>query len=122
MIDLGKIIASVSCTLDGIYTGPQGDENNMVSWAMPGIMDSTADNLVMFQNADAMNKTPKYVATRNREITEVNWGDFDNTISLLAGDLHDHIAALKREIQGSIIVPGSACECHIRLKQSMALN
>lgn len=130
---MGKIIASVSCTLDGIYTGPQGDENNMVSWAMPGIIDSTNDNLVMFQNADAilmgrinyeglasywpfqegefadaMNKTPKYVATRNREVPEVNWGDFGDTISLLAGDLIVHIAALKREIEGSIIVPGSA--------------
>ncbi len=51
---MGKIIASVSCTLDGVYTGPQGDENNMVSWAMPGIIDSTNDNLVMFQKADAI--------------------------------------------------------------------
>ncbi|UVI33469.1 dihydrofolate reductase family protein [Paenibacillus spongiae] len=130
---MGKIIASVSCTLDGIFTGPQDDENNMVSWAMPGIIDSTNDNLVMFQKADAilmgwvnyeglasywpyqegefaeaMNKTPKYVATRNRELTEVKWGDFGDTISLLAGDLNERIAALKSDIEGSIIVPGSA--------------
>lgn len=130
---MGKIIASVSCTLDGIYTGPQGDENNMVSWAMPGIIDSTTDNLVMFQKADAillgrvnyeglssywpfqegefadaMNNTPKYVATCNRELTEVQWGDFGDTISLLDGDLNERIAALKNNIKGSIIVPGSA--------------
>lgn len=91
---MGKIIASVSCALDGVYTGPQGDDNNMVSWAMPGIIDSTTDNLIMFQKADAilmgrvnseglasywpfqegefavaMNKTSKYVATRNSELT-----------------------------------------------------
>lgn len=130
---MGKIIASVSCTLDGIYTGPTGDENNMVSWAMPGIIDSTADNLIMFQKADAillgrinyeglasywpfqegefaeaMNKTPKYVATRNREVTNVQWGDFGETISLLAGDLSERVAELKSQIEGTIIVPGSA--------------
>lgn len=130
---MGRIIASVSCTLDGIYTGPQGDENNMVSWAMPGIIDSTADNLIMFQKADAilmgrinyeglasywpfqegefaeaMNKTPKYVATRDREVTEVQWGDYGDTISLLAGDLNDLVYALKSKIEGTIIVPGSA--------------
>lgn len=130
---MGKIIASVSCTLDGIYTGPQGDENNMVSWGMPGIIDSTTDNLVMFQNADAilmgrinyeglasywpfqegefaeaMNKTPKFVATRKYEFTEVQWGDFGNTVSLLSGDFKKNVVALKSEIEGSIIVPGSA--------------
>lgn len=130
---MGRIIASVSCTLDGIYTGPQGDENNMVSWAMPGIIDSTADNLIMFQKADAilmgrinyeglasywpfqegefaeaMNKTPKYVATRDREVTEVQWGDYGDTISLLAGDLNELVYALKSKIEGTIIVPGSA--------------
>lgn len=130
---MGNIIASVSCTLDGVYTGPHGDDDNMVSWAMPGIIDSTADNLEMFQNAsallmgrtnyeglasywplqegefaDAMNKTPKYVVTRNRELTKVQWGDFGDTISLLTGDLNESIAALKSGIEGSIIVPGSA--------------
>ncbi len=130
---MGNLIASVSVTLDGIYTGPQGDENNMVSWAMPGIVDSTADNLAMFQNADAilmgranyeglstfwpfqegefadaMNKTPKFVATRNRELTEVQWGGFGDTISLLSGDLSERVTALKQDIEGNIIVPGSA--------------
>lgn len=55
-----------------------------------------------------MNKPPKYVATRNREITEVQWGDFGNTVSLLAGDLNEHIPKLKSKIEGNIIVPGSA--------------
>ncbi|WP_349730188.1 hypothetical protein [Peribacillus frigoritolerans] len=46
---MGKIIANVSNTLDGIFTGTKGEENNMVSWAMPGIVDSTNDGLFMFQ-------------------------------------------------------------------------
>jgi dihydrofolate reductase len=58
--------------------------------------------------ADAMNKTPKYVATRNRELTEVQWGNYGDTISLLAGDLLQRAAELKNEIEGNIIVPGSA--------------
>jgi dihydrofolate reductase len=97
---MGRIIANVSITLDGIFTGPKGEEANMVSWAMPGIMDSTNDGLAMFQRAgailmgrvtyegfahfwpfqegdwaDAMNKTQKYVATNNSKLTEVHWGD-----------------------------------------------
>jgi len=130
---MGKIIASVSCTLDGIYTGPQGDENNMVSWAMPGIIDSTADNLAMFQKADAilmgrvnydglssfwpfevgefadaMNKTPKYVVSSSQERAKLQWGDFGDTISLLTGDLNERLAKLKKDIEGEIIIPGSA--------------
>jgi len=32
-MEMGNIIASVSCTIDGIYTGRQGDENNMDIYA-----------------------------------------------------------------------------------------
>ncbi len=56
-----------------------------------------------------MNKTPKYVATRNPELTEVHWGDFGTTITLLTGNLNERIAKLKNDIEGSIIIPGSAC-------------
>ncbi|MGN7397363.1 dihydrofolate reductase family protein [Peribacillus frigoritolerans] len=80
----------MSNTLDGIFTGPKDKESNMVSWAMPGIMDATNDALEMFQKAEAilmgrvtyegfagywpfqegdwayaMNKTQKFVATNN---------------------------------------------------------
>nr|WP_045523241.1 dihydrofolate reductase family protein [Neobacillus niacini] len=130
---MGKIIANVSNTLDGIFTGPKGEENNMVSWAMPGIVDSTNDGLVMFQKADAilmgrvtyegfagywpfqegdwadaMNKTQKYVATNNNELTVIHWGDYDDTISLLNYDVMSKVRELKREIKGDIIVPASA--------------
>lgn len=106
----------------------------MVSWALPGIMDSINDNLFIFQQADAifmgrvtyegfagfwpfqsgefadaMNKTHKYVATRNRELSEVHWGDYGDTISLLNGDMNQSVTALKDEIEGNIIVPASAC-------------
>ncbi|WP_240415411.1 dihydrofolate reductase family protein [Paenibacillus periandrae] len=129
---MGKVIASVSCTLDGIFTGSTGDENNMVSWAMPGVIDAMMDNLVMFQQAeallmgrvtyegfsmywpyqegdwaDAMNKTRKYVATRNREC-DVKWGDYQNTITLLSGDVEAQLEELKNELDGDIVIPASA--------------
>ncbi|MED1944063.1 hypothetical protein ABE237_18680 [Brevibacillus formosus] len=46
---MGKIIANVSSTLNGIYTGATGEEDNMVSWALPGIIDATDDGLAIFQ-------------------------------------------------------------------------
>lgn len=130
---MGKIIANVSSTLNGIFTGPKGEEDNMVSWAMPGIIDSTNDGLALFQKADAilmgrityegfasywpfqegdwadaMNKTQKFVATNNSEITEVHWGDYDDTITLINSDIMSNVRELKREIKGDIIVPASA--------------
>ncbi|MED4079832.1 dihydrofolate reductase family protein [Halalkalibacterium halodurans] len=132
---MGELLANVSITLDGIFTGPTGEEGNMVSWAMPGIMDSTNDGLLIFQKADAilmgratyegfasywpfqegewadaMNQTQKFVATttNNSELTEVRWGDYDDTISLLNSDVMSKVRELKKEIKGDIIVPASA--------------
>lgn len=119
--------------MDGIYTGPKGDEDNMVSWAMPGIIDSTDDGLTLFQKADAilmgrvtyegfaghwpfqegewadaMNKTQKFVATNNSDFTDVHWGNYDDTITLLNSDVMSKIRKLKREFKGNIIVPASS--------------
>ncbi|AWX56210.1 hypothetical protein AB432_014705 [Brevibacillus brevis] len=130
---MGKIIANVSSTLNGIYTGPTGEEDNMVSWALPGIIDATDDGLALFQRvdailmgrvtyegfssywpfqegdwADAINKTQKFVATNNSELTEVHWGDYGNTITLLHSDVMTKIKELKTQIKGDIIVPASA--------------
>ncbi len=130
---MGKIIVLVHSTLDGVFTGPREDENNFTKWAMPGVTDSWKDILNMAQQAeallmgrvtydglsqvwpyqegdfaDAMNYTPKYVATRNMNLREVHWGDYGSTISLLAGDLSQNIAKLKEQIQGDIMVTTSA--------------
>ncbi|MFF0826498.1 dihydrofolate reductase family protein [Brevibacillus sp. NPDC003359] len=130
---MGKIIVNVSCTLNGIFTGPTGEEGNMVSWALPGIMDATDDGLAFFQKADAilmgrvtyegfagywpfqegewadaMNKTQKFVATTNSELMEVHWGDYNDTITLLHSDVMSKIKELKEQIKGDIIVAASA--------------
>ncbi|MHB8778356.1 MAG: hypothetical protein ACYC6R_11435 [Anaerolineales bacterium] len=38
-----KKIAGLHITFDGIMSGSYGDENNMISWAMSGVQDSTPD-------------------------------------------------------------------------------
>ncbi|GIP26318.1 hypothetical protein J23TS9_14480 [Paenibacillus sp. J23TS9] len=35
-------------------------------------------------------------------------GDYGDSISLLTGDLNERVAALKSDVQGSFIIPGSA--------------
>jgi dihydrofolate reductase len=130
---MGKIIASVSITWDGILSGPSGDEENMISWAMPGVQETVMDNLAMFQKADAllmgrftyegfagfwptqqgdwadaMNKTKKYVAASKGRLKEVHWGNYANTIELIDGDVEQRVQELKKEIKGEIIIPASS--------------
>ena len=130
---MGKIIASVSITWDGILSGPSGDEENMISWAMPGVQETVMDNLAMFQKADAllmgrvtyegfagfwptqqgdwadaMNKTKKYVAASKGRLKEVQWGNYANTIELIDGDVEQRVQELKKEIKGEIIIPASS--------------
>jgi dihydrofolate reductase len=130
---MGKIIASVSITFDGIFSGPKGDEDNMISWAMPGVQDSVMDNLGMFQKvdailmgrvtyegfagfwpfqegdwADAMNKTKKYVAAGKGKLKEVQWGNYADTIELIDGDVEQRVKTLKKELKGDILIPASS--------------
>ena len=130
---MGKIIASVSITWDGILSGPSGDEDNMISWAMPGVQETVMDNLAMFQKAgallmgrvtyegfagfwptqqgdwaDAMNKTKKYVAASKGRLKEVQWGIYANTIELIDGDVEQRVQELKKEIKGDMIIPASS--------------
>ena len=130
---MGKIIASASITFDGILSGPKGDEDNMGSWAMPGVQDTMMDNLSLFQKAgailmgrvtyeglagfwptqegdwaDAMNKTQKYVAAGKGKLKEVQWGDYADTIHLIDGDVEKRVKDLKEKLKGDIIVPASS--------------
>ena len=130
---MGKIIASVSITWDGILSGPSGDEENMISWAMPGVQETVMDNLAMFQKADAllmgrvtyegfagfwptqqgdwadaMNKTKKYVAASKGRLKEVQCGNYANTIELIDGDVEQRVQELKKKIKGDMIIPASS--------------
>ena len=128
---MGRLIASVSLTFDGILSGPKGDEDNMISWAMPGVQDLLADNLAMFQQAaailmgrvtyegfasywpyqagdwaDAMNQTKKYVAARR--LNAVQWGSYPDSVELINRNVAARVKKLKQEVSGDIVIPASS--------------
>lgn len=130
---MGKIVASASVTFDGIFTGASGDEDNMISWALPGVQETGMDNLSLFQKADAilmgrvtyeglssfwpsqegewgdaMNKTKKYVAAGKNHLQNVQWGSYPDTIELINGDVEKRVQEIKKEIQGDIVIPASS--------------
>lgn len=130
---MGKLIASASVTFDGIFTGPKGAEDNMISWALPGVQETGLDNLRLFQKAaailmgrvtyeglssfwptqegewgDAMNKTKKYVAAGKGKLKGVQWGNYPDTIELIDGDVEQRLQNLKKEVNGDIVIPASS--------------
>jgi len=130
---MGKLIASVSLTLDGILSGPKGDEENMISWAMPGVQDTMMDVLGLFQKADAillghhtyegfasvwptqegdwadaMNKTKKYVVAGKGKLKEVQWGNYADTVEVIDDDVEKRIQELKRELKRDILLSASS--------------
>lgn len=54
-----------------------------------------------------MNKTSKYVVTRNQDC-DIKWGDYKDTITLLSGDVEAKLEGLKKGLNGDIIIPASA--------------
>ena len=125
-----KIIAGLHTTFDGIMSGPEGDEDNMVSWGMPGVIDSTPDFQHSFQEfdtillgrvtyeglsqfwpsqsgdfADLMNNTPKIVFSRT--LSKVEWGAFEN-ISLINKNVEAEVKKLKEQDGKDMIVFASS--------------
>lgn len=125
-----KIVAGLHTTFDGIMSGPAGDEDNMVSWGMPGITDSTPDFQSFFQEfdtillgritydglsqfwpfqsgefADLMNKTPKIVFSRM--LPKVQWGSFDN-ISLINKNVETEVKKRKEQDGKDMIIFASS--------------
>ena len=129
---MGRIIASEFVTLDGVMEGPGHDEHvdGKNAWALSYAAEDqqrfkieetfsvdamllgrvtyqifasfwpTAPNDEGF--ADRMNGMPKYVVSRT--LKEAVW---QNT-TILNGDLAEDIATLKKEIDGDIVIYGSA--------------
>jgi dihydrofolate reductase len=127
-----KIIVTVHSTLDGFMSGPAGDENNMVSWAMPGIQDTTQivqdsfdsvdtillgrvtyEGLAQFwptasgEFADKMNLTPKLVASKKGGLDHVEWGTYDN-ISLIKENVEEELKKLKEQPGKDIMIFASS--------------
>ncbi len=127
-----KIIVTVHSTLDGIMSGPTGDEDNMVSWAMPGIQDTTQivqdsfdsvdtillgrvtyEGLAQYwptasgEFADKMNLTPKIVVSKKGGLDHVEWGDYDN-ISLIDENVEEELKKLKKQPGKDIMIFASS--------------
>ena len=125
-----KIIATVHMTLDGIMSGPESDVDNMVSWGMPGVIDSTPDVQNSFQEfdtillgrlnyeglsqfwpsqsgefADFMNNTPKIVFSTT--LSKVRWGAFDN-IPFINKDVEAEVIKLKERDGKNMILFASS--------------
>jgi dihydrofolate reductase len=63
--------------------------------------------------ADKMNRMPKYVVSSTLE--EATW----NNSTVLRGDIAEEIARLKREIDGDILVNGSAMLVHSLIERGL---
>ena len=119
-----RIVVSEFVTLDGVVEAPN-------EWSMPYWNDDigdfkyeelfAADALLLGRTtyegfaaawpamedgagfAEKMNSMPKYVVSST--LREASW---ENT-AILSGDLPDEVAKLHREVDGVILVAGSAC-------------
>lgn len=110
-------------------SGPKGDEDNMVSWALPGVQDSTPDFQKHFESvetillgrvtyeglsqfwptgefADYMNNIPKIVFSRGG-LDKVQWGTFNN-ISLIKSNVEEDVKNLKKQNGKNMILFASA--------------
>jgi dihydrofolate reductase len=126
-----KIIVGVHMTLDGSMSGPEGGEDNIVGWGLPGITDSTPDFQRYFESidrilfgrvtyeglaqfwptatgefADYMNNIPKIVFSRGG-LKEVAWGEFKN-ISLIKENVEEEVKKLKAQTGKDMIIFASS--------------
>jgi dihydrofolate reductase len=126
-----QIIVGVHMTLDGSMSGPKGDEDNIVSWGLPGIEDSTPDFQKYFESidtillgrvtyqglaqfwptatgefADYMNNIPKIVFSKGG-LDKVEWGAFDN-ISLIKENVEGEVKKLKEQAGKDMIIFASS--------------
>lgn len=128
---MAKLILEMQCTLDGFVCGPRGE----LDWAFPAMdAEYTAWTLervgraaahlmggVTYRDmasywpassepvAEPMNRIPKIVFSRS--IKDPAWRETE----VIAGDLAENIAKLKKERQGELLAHGGA-----RFAQSLA--
>ena len=127
--DMARIIASDNVSLDGVIDDPAGDEgSDRGGWVglisdRPELGRVTLEEVLATeamvmgrrtyewfaarwpvrtgQLADRLNGMPKYVVSSTLE--QPTW----NNTTILGGDVLEHVAELKRELDGDIVVPAS---------------
>src|ERR1700752_3020058 len=140
---MGKIIISENITLDGVVQDPTGDEGfscggwfgqvgnkDREEWAKVELDEALgADALLLGRRtyeffaarwpsrsgqwADRLNRMPKYVVSAT--LQDPHW---DNT-TVLTGDVAEAVSALRRKVNGDIIVYASFQLVHTLLEHGL---
>ena len=138
---MGKIVISENVTLDGVIQDPAGDEGfRLGGWVgriadRPAVAKITLDEALATEAlllgrrsyewlaarwpartgelADRLNSMPKYVVSSTLE--DPAW----NNSTVLRGDVLSEVSALKRELNGEILVPGSFQLVHALMEQDL---
>ena len=138
---MGKIVISENVTLDGVIQDPAGDEGFRVGGWVGLIKDSPQLNKLTLDEtqgaealllgrrsyqwlaarwpsragelADRMNSMPKYVVSSTLE--DLPW----NNSTVLNGDVLSVDSALKQELNGEIVVPGSFQLVHTLMEHDL---
>src|SRR5215217_2255890 len=111
---MGRIVVTEFVSLDGVMEDPGGDEGD--KFKLDETMEAEAQLLgrVTFEGfadawpsrsgdfADKFNKMPKYVVSSTLEDPE-----WENS-TVLSGDVAEEVAKLKQEVDGVILIAGSA--------------
>lgn len=138
---MGKIVVSANVSLDGVVEDPVGEEGlkgrswfrpdespDGAVWAEEELRESRSIGALLLggrtyewfaerwpsrtgERADRLNALPKYIVSAT--ITELPWVN----ATLLKGDLADGVAALRRDVDGDVVVYGSG-----RLARSLMEN
>jgi dihydrofolate reductase len=90
---MGRVLGSRAGTEGGMLLGRRTYEGFAAAW--PSMADDAGF-------ADKMNSMPKYVVSST--LRDAEW----NNSTILSGDLADKVSKLKQEVDGVILVAGSA--------------
>jgi dihydrofolate reductase len=136
---MGKIVVSENISLDGVIQDPSGEDNlgrgnwfarigekDLGAWATVELDEAlAAEALLMGRRsyawfiargwatsrtgewADRLRSLPKYVVSSSA-LEGPDWGD----ATVLKGDVAEEVAKLKQEVDGDIVVYGSARLVH----------
>ncbi|MEV5576772.1 dihydrofolate reductase family protein [Spirillospora sp. NPDC052269] len=140
---MGKIVVSTNVSLDGVIEDPVGEEGlkgrawfrpdespDGPAWAAEELEESQALGALLLGRrtyewfaerwpsrtgewADRLNAVPKYVASST--ITELPWVN----ATVLKGELADGVAALRRDVDGDVVVYGSGQLIHSLVEQGL---
>ena len=140
---MGKIVISENVSLDGVVQDPTGEEGSKFGGWFLGIGDRDREEWAKVEMAEALgaqalllgrrtdeyfgerwpsrtgewadrlNSMPKYVVSSTLE--DPAW----NNSTVLRGDVLSEVSALKRELNGEILVPGSFQLVHALMEQDL---